>query len=139
MLDAKVNYKINNQVIKAIEDAAIASFEELLNNLTKDIKRKQYLPYNTGNLQRSLHPEYKKGDTKGFVITDPEDHKNKYHYADDVYNELNGRGKVHTTHNKNALNKWWNPYISGEESEYVFRSFKRALRKRLLQANIIVK
>ena len=125
----KVNSKIeiNKQKVKEIEQATLKSLEMTAEATLTDLtKTKGYMPFDSGTLQNESTSVDRTNINEGKVsiVCGPLPYVRRIYYNADNFN-------FQTGHNANARDHWFEPYISGEDKDFIGEAFKKFLKKNL--------
>lgn len=109
--------KLNEAKLKELTRQQYISLAQTADALITDLRDSQTMPFDTGNLQNDstfLDDSQKEQGRVSIVSSTPYARRLYYHP------EYNFR----TTNNRNAGGKWFEPYISGNKSDFIVNAFK---------------
>lgn len=109
--------KLNEAKLKELTRQQYISLAQTADALVTDLRDSQTMPFDTGNLQNDstfLDDSQKEQGRVSVVSSTPYARRLYYHP------EYNFR----TTNNRNAGGKWFEPYISGNKSDFIVNAFK---------------
>ena len=125
MIKVNSKIKINKQKVKEIEQACLKSLEQTAEATKTELIACAYMPFDTGHMQNEStfvdNSEIQNGKAS-IVSSTP--------YARKVYFNPNGF-TIHRTHNANAIDHWFEPFIHGENKDFIPDAFKKFLKKNL--------
>lgn len=123
-MKVKVTGKINNSANAYIKRLMTESLVETANELKKDLKRSQTMPFDTGALQNrsTFVDDSKKNRGTVSVASDIPYARRLYFHPE--YN-------FQKTKNKNASGLWFEPYISGNKKSWVPKTFAKIMKGKL--------
>lgn len=117
----KVNVKLDNLKIKALEQAHLKALEMTAEAVLSDIKTSAVVPKDTGELERSRFVDLKdiRNAVARIVFDTP--------YARRLYwhPEYNFR----TDKNPNAQGKWMEAYLTGDKRKFVIDTYSVLLKQ----------
>lgn len=117
----KVNVKLDNLKIKALEQAHLKALEMTAEAVLSDIKTSAVVPKDTGELERSSFVDLKdiRNAVARIVFDTP--------YARRLYwhPEYNFR----TDKNPNAQGKWMEAYLTGDKRKFVIDTYSVLLKQ----------
>ena len=114
--------KLNRQRINEIDKAAKLSLEQTAEATRTELISKQYMPFDNGTLQKENTFVDSSNINKGvvsLVSSNP--------YARRLY--FHPEFDFQTVNNSNAQAYWFDPFISGEEKEFITNAFKKLFKK----------
>ncbi len=125
MSKVKATIKINRQKIKEIEATAQKSLEQTAHATITELINKGYIPFDSGNLQNdSTFVDIKdSANGKVHIVSSTPYARRIYYNADNV--------NFQTVNNANARDHWFEPFISGEDKNFVKDTFKKFMKKNL--------
>ena len=109
--------KLNEAKLKELTRQQYVSLAQTADALITDIRDEQLMPFDTGNLQNDstfLDDSQKEQGRVSVVSSTPYARRLYYHPEYDF----------RTTNNRNAGGKWFEPYISGNKSDFIVNAFK---------------
>ena len=109
--------KLNEAKLKELTRQQYISLAQTADALITDIRDEQLMPFDTGNLQNDstfLDDSQKEQGRASVVSSTPYARRLYYHPEYDF----------RTTNNRNAGGKWFEPYISGNKSDFIVNAFK---------------
>lgn len=109
--------KLNEAKLKELTRQQYISLAQTADALITDIRDEQLMPFDTGNLQNDstfLDDGQKEQGRVSVVSSTPYARRLYYHPEYDF----------RTTNNRNAGGKWFEPYISGNKSDFIVKAFK---------------
>ena len=114
--------RLNEARLNELTRQQYISLAQTADAVITDIRDEQLMPFNTGNLQNDstfLDDSQKEHGRVSVVSSTPYARRLYYHP------EYNFR----TTNNRNAGGKWFEPYISGNKSDFIKDTFMRLFRR----------
>ena len=114
--------KLNEAKLKELTRQQYISLAQTADALVTDLRDSQTMPFDTGNLQNDstfLDDSQKEQGRVSVVSSTPYARRLYYHP------EYNFR----TTNNRNAGGKWFEPYISGNKSDFVPGTFSKLFKR----------
>ena len=124
-MKVKSNIKIKKQKVKEIEQATLKSLEMTAEATRTDLISKGYMPFDSGNLQNEATFVDAEGINDGKVsIVSSTPYARRIYYNADNFN-------FQTVNNSNAQDHWFEPYISGQDKDFIKETFKKFLKKNL--------
>ena len=114
--------KLNEAKLKELTRQQYISLAQTADALVTDLRDSQTMPFNTGNLQNDstfLDDSQKEQGKVSIVSSTPYARRLYYHP------EYNFR----TTNNRNAGGKWFEPYISGNRTDFVKETFAKLFKR----------
>ena len=114
--------KLNEAKLKELTRQQYVRLAQTADALITDIRDEQLMPLDTGNLQNDstfLDDSQKEQGRVSVVSSTPYARRLYYHP------EYNFR----TTNNRNAGGKWFEPYISGNKSDFIVNAFKDLFKR----------
>lgn len=124
-----VTIKLDLQAIRKLENEAKKSAELTMEQLRKDIKDEQTIPFNTGDMQNNQTFVAVEGEdtingeevfSVSLVTGSPQARRLYYHPE---YKFQQGK-------NDNAGGEWLEPYINGDKKDFVRDTFIETFKKR---------
>ena len=122
--NVKVNctIKLNEAKLKELTKQQYVSLAQTADAVLTDLRDSQTMPFDTGNLQNDstfLDDSQKEQGRVSVVSSTPYARRLYYHP------EYNFR----TTNNRNAGGKWFEPYISGNRTDFVKETFSKLFKR----------
>ena len=122
--NVKVNctIKLNEAKLKELTKQQYVSLAQTADALVTDLRDSQTMPFDTGNLQNDstfLDDSQKEQGKVSIVSSTPYARRLYYHP------EYNFR----TTNNRNAGGKWFEPYISGNRTDFLKDTFAKLFKR----------
>ena len=114
--------KLDEAKLKELTRQQYISLAQTADALVTDLRDSQTMPFNTGNLQNDstfLDDSQKEQGKVSIVSSTPYARRLYYHP------EYNFR----TTNNRNAGGKWFEPYISGNRTDFIKDTFAKRLKR----------
>ena len=114
--------KLNEAKLKELTRQQYVSLAQTADALVTDLRDSQTMPFDTGNLQNDstfLDDSQKEQGRVSVVSSTPYARRLYYHP------EYNYR----TTNNRNAGGKWFEPYISGNRTDFVKDTFAKLFKR----------
>ena len=114
--------KLNEAKLKELTRQQYISLAQTADAVLTDLKDSQTMPFDTGNLQNDstfLDDSQKEQGRVSIVSSTPYARRLYYHP------EYNFR----TTNNRNASGKWFEPYISGNKSDFAVKAFRELFKR----------
>lgn len=114
--------KLNEAKLKELTRQQYISLGQTADAILTDLKDSQTMPFDTGNLQNDstfLDDSQKEQGKVSIVSSTPYARRLYYHP------EYNFR----TTNNRNASGKWFEPYISGNKSDFAVKAFRELFKR----------
>ena len=114
--------KLNEAKLKELTRQQYISLGQTADAILTDLKDSQTMPFDTGNLQNDstfLDDSQKDQGRVSIVSSTPYARRLYYHP------EYNFR----TTNNRNASGKWFEPYISGNKSDFAVKAFRELFKR----------
>ena len=114
--------KLNEAKLKELTKQQYVSLAQTADALVTDLRDSQTMPFDTGNLQNDstfLDDSQKEKGRVSVVSSTPYARRLYYHP------EYNFR----TTNNRNAGGKWFEPYISGNRTDFVKETFSKLFKR----------
>lgn len=115
-----VKITLDMQAIHMLEEEAKKSAELTMEQLRKDVKDEQTMPFDTGDMQNNQTFVAAEDDCVRLVTGSPQARRLYYHPE---YNFQQGK-------NANAGGEWLEPYISGDKKDFVRDTFAETFKKR---------
>ena len=114
--------KLNEAKLKELTRQQYISLAQTADAVLTDLRDSQTMPFDTGNLQNDstfLDDSQKEQGRVSVVSSTPYARRLYYHP------EYNFR----TTNSRNAGGKWFEPYISGNKSDFIVNAFKELFKR----------
>ena len=114
--------KLDEAKLKELTRQQYISLAQTADALVTDLRDSQTMPFDTGNLQNDstfIDDSQKEQGRVSVVSSTPYARRLYYHP------EYNFR----TTNNRNAGGKWFEPYISGNKSDFIVNAFKELFKR----------
>lgn len=114
--------KLDEAKLKELTKQQYISLAQTADALVTDLRDSQTMPFDTGNLQNDstfLDDSQKEQGKVSIVSSTPYARRLYYHP------EYNFR----TTNNRNAGGKWFEPYISGNRTDFVKETFAKLFKR----------
>ena len=114
--------KLNEAKLKELTRQQYISLAQTADALVTDLRDSQTMPFDTGNLQNDstfLDDRQKEQGRVSVVSSTPYARRLYYHP------EYNFR----TTNNRNAGGKWFEPYISGNRTDFLKDAFAKLFKR----------
>ena len=114
--------KLDEAKLKELTRQQYISLAQTADALVTDLRDSQTMPFDTGNLQNDstfLDDSQKEQGKVSIVSSTPYARRLYYHP------EYNFR----TTNNRNASGKWFEPYISGNRTDFVKETFAKLFKR----------
>lgn len=114
--------KLNEAKLKELTRQQYMSLAQTADALLTDIRDEQLMPFNTGNLQNDstfVDDSQREQGRVSIVSSTP--------YARRLY--FHPEYNFRTTNNSNAGGKWFEPYISGNKSNFAKDTFVRLFQR----------
>ena len=114
--------KLNEAKLKELTRQQYISLAQTADALVTDLRDSQIMPFDTGNLQNDstfLDDSQKEQGRVSIVSSTPYARRLYYHP------EYNFR----TTNNRNAGGKWFEPYISGNRTDFLKDTFAKLFKR----------
>ena len=114
--------KLNEAKLKELTKQQYVSLAQTADALVTDLRDSQTMPFDTGNLQNDstfIDDSQKEQGRVSIVSSTPYARRLYYHP------EYNFR----TTNNRNAGGKWFEPYISGNRTDFVKETFSKLFKR----------
>ena len=114
--------KLDEAKIKELTSQQYISLAQTADALVTDLRDSQTMPFDTGNLQNDstfLDDSQKEQGKVSIVSSTPYARRLYYHP------EYNFR----TTNNRNAGGKWFEPYISGNRTDFLKDTFAKLFKR----------
>ena len=114
--------KLNEAKLKELTKQQYVSLAQTADALVTDLRDSQTMPFDTGNLQNDstfLDDSQKEKGRVSVVSSTPYARRLYYHP------EYNFR----TTNNRNAGGKWFEPYISGNRTDFLKDTFAKLFKR----------
>jgi len=123
-MKCKATVKINHEVIRKIQDAALRAMELTAEAVKSDIVARQVVPKDVDTLEKSGHVEeikqgvyaviYNTPYARRWYFNLPTTDKNGKHYRPATFQK---------TQNSNAQDHWFDYYLDGDGKEWVIQTF----------------
>lgn len=146
-----IDVKLDMQAIKALEEAAVKSAETAMELVVSDVM--DTVPLDQGGLQNSIYVDTKKSDDETHVFIDHDCVYARYlYFGNKMVDSETGKGPaliedvgyryrkgatlkvkqpVEKLNFKNGrTDRWLDPYISGDKSDFVQKAFTAEFKKR---------
>ena len=114
--------KLDEAKLKELTRQQYISLEQTADALVTDLRDSQTMPFDTGNLQNDstfLDDSQKEQGKVSIVSSTPYARRLYYHPEYDFK----------TTNNRNAGGKWFEPYISGNRTDFVKETFAKLFKR----------
>ena len=114
--------KLNEAKLKELTRQQYMSLAQTADALLTDIRDEQLMPFNTGNLQNDstfVDDSQREQGRVSIVSSTP--------YARRLY--FHPEYNFRTTNNSNAGGKWFEPYISGNKSDFAKSAFAKLFKR----------
>ena len=114
--------KLNEAKLKELTRQQYISLAQTADALITDIRDEQLMPFDTGNLQNDstfLDDSQKEQGRVSVVSSTPYARRLYYHPEYDFRH----------TNNAKAGGKWFEPYISGNKSDFIVNAFKELFKR----------
>ena len=114
--------KLNEARLKELTRQQYISLAQTADAILTDLRDSQTMPFDTGNLQNDstfIDDSQKEQGRVSIVSSTPYARRLYYHP------EYNYR----TTNNRNAGGKWFEPYISGNQSDFAKETFAKSFKR----------
>lgn len=114
--------KLDEAKLKELTKQQYISLAQTADALVTDLRDSQTMPFDTGNLQNDstfLDDSQKEQGKVSIVSSTPYARRLYYHPE---YN-------FKTTNNRNAGGKWFEPYISGNRTDFVKETFAKLFKR----------
>lgn len=114
--------KLNEAKLKELTRQQYMSLAQTADALLTDIRDEQLMPFNTGNLQNDstfVDDSQREQGRVSIVSSTP--------YARRLY--FHPEYDFRTTNNSNAGGKWFEPYISGNKSNFAKKAFAKLFKR----------
>ena len=114
--------KLNEAKIKELTRQQYISLGQTADAILTDLKDSQTMPFDTGNLQNdsTFLDDSQKDQGKVSIVSSTPYARRLYYHP-----EYNFR----TTNNRNASGKWFEPYISGNKSDFAVKAFRELFKR----------
>lgn len=114
--------KLNRQRIKEIEKATKTSLEQTAEATKTELINKGYIPFDSGTLQNESTFVDTENLDKGIVslVSSTPYARRLYFHPEYDFQKVN---------NSNARAEWFEPFVSGEDSEFIKDTFKKLFKK----------
>lgn len=118
----KVTSKVFKGKVKAIDKSMQTALVEAVNEMRRDLKQSQTMPFDTGNMQNvSMSVDSsKKEQGQVRLVTDTPYARRLYFHPE--YNFRKDK-------NPNAQGKWLETYITGQKKNYLVKAFSMFVQK----------
>lgn len=121
----KSKIKINKQKVKEIEDATILSLKQTATATLTDIISQGYIPFDSGNLQNEgTFVDIEEAENGKVSIVSSTPYARRLYYNADGFN-------FQSVNNSNARDHWFEPYIDGQDKDFIKETFKKFLKRNL--------
>ena len=122
--NVKVNctIKLNEAKLKELTKQQYVSLAQTADALLTDLRDSGTMPFDTGNLQNdsTFLDDSQKGQGKVSIVSSTPYARRLYYHP-----EYNYR----TTNNRNAGGKWFEPYISGNRTDFLKDTFAKLFKR----------
>ena len=114
--------KLNEAKLKELTRQQYISLAQTADALVTDLRDSQTMPFDTGNLQNdsTFLDDSKKEQGKVSIVSSTPYARRLYYHP-----EYNFR----TTNNRNAGGKWFEPYISGNRTDFLKDTFAKLFKR----------
>lgn len=114
--------KLNEAKLKELTRQQYISLGQTADAILTDLKDSQTMPFDTGNLQNdsTFLDDSQKDQGKVSIVSSTPYARRLYYHP-----EYNFR----TTNNHNASGKWFEPYISGNKSDFAVKAFRELFKR----------
>lgn len=114
--------KLNEAKLKELTKQQYVSLAQTADALVTDLRDSQTMPFDTGNLQNdsTFLDDSKKEQGRVSVVSSTPYARRLYYHP-----EYNFR----TTNNRNAGGKWFEPYISGNRTDFLKDTFAKLFKR----------
>ena len=114
--------KLNEAKLKELTRQQYISLGQTADAILTDLKDSQTMPFDTGNLQNdsTFLDDSQKDQGKVSIVSSTPYARRLYYHP-----EYNFR----TTNNRNASGKWFEPYISGNKSDFAVKAFRELFKR----------
>ena len=114
--------KLNEAKLKDLTRQQYISLAQTADALVTDLRDSQTMPFDTGNLQNdsTFLDDSQKEQGRGSVVSSTPYARRLYYHP-----EYNFR----TTNNRNAGGKWFEPYISGNRTDFLKDTFAKLFKR----------
>ena len=124
-MKVKSTIKINKQKVKEIEKATLKSLEQTGEATKAELINKGYIPFDQGTLQNEGTFVDNKDLNNGKVsIVSSTPYARRIYYNADGFN-------FQTVNNSNAQDHWFEPFISGQDKDFIKDTFKEFMKRNL--------
>jgi hypothetical protein len=126
MFKVKSTVKINKQKVKEIEKTTLKSLEQTAEATKTELINKGYIPFDSGTLQNDeTFVDLKDLENgKVSIITGPTPYARRIYFNADGFT-------IHTGKNANARDHWFEPFISGQDKDFIKDTFKEFMKRNL--------
>ena len=114
--------KLNEAKLKELTKQQYVSLAQTADAVLTDLRDSQTMPFDTGNLQNDstfIDDSQKEQGRVSIVSSTPYARRLYYHPEYDFRH----------TNNPNASGKWFEPYISGNKSDFIVNAFKELFKR----------
>ena len=114
--------KLNEAKLKELTKQQYVSIAQTADALVTDLRDSQTMPFDTGNLQNDstfIDDSQKEQGRVSIVSSTPYARRLYYHPEYDF----------RTTNNRNAGGKWFEPYISGNRTDFLKDTFAKLFKR----------
>ena len=122
--NVKVNctIKLNEAKLKELTKQQYVSLAQTADALVTDLRDSQTMPFDTGNLQNdsTFLDDSQKEQVRVSVVSSTPYARRLYYHPE--YN-------FKTTNNRNAGGKWFEPYISGNRTDFLKDAFAKLFKR----------
>lgn len=114
--------KLDEAKLKELTKQQYISLAQTADALVTDLRDSQTMPFDTGNLQNdsTFLDDSQKNQGKVSIVSSTPYARRLYYHP-----EYNFR----TTNNRNAGGKWFEPYISGNRTDFVKETFAKLFKR----------
>ena len=114
--------KLNEAKLKELTRQQYISLAQTADALVTDLRDSQTMPFDTGNLQNdSTFLDYSQKEQGRVSVVSSTPYARRLYY----HPEYNFR----TTNNRNAGGKWFEPYISGNRTDFLKDTFAKLFKR----------
>lgn len=124
---SKVNskIKINKAGINELNTIAKKTLHQTSEAFLTQMKKDAYMPFDTGNMQNdSTFVDDNELDDGVCAIVSSTPYARRIYYNADGWT-------IHQEKNPNARDHWFEPYIAGDEKDFIPNTFEKLMRKNL--------
>ena len=115
-------FKLDEAKLKELTKQQYISLAQTADALVTDLRDSQTMPFDTGNLQNdsTFLDDSQKNQGKVSIVSSTPYARRLYYHPE--YN-------FKTTNNRNAGGKWFEPYISGNRTDFVKETFAKLFKR----------